>query len=126
MDYGKYKYEQGKKEKQAKKHKVATRVKEVKYHANVAEHDYQTKLRHCRSFLEAGHRVKVSLWFRGREGAHREFGYAVLNRVIEDCQDLANVEQTPQLFGRNLIMRLTPRPGGGAKKEEAPEKAPDA
>ena len=110
MDYGKYKYELGKKERQAKKHKAATRVKEIKFHANVAEHDYGTKMRRIREFLENGHRVKVSLWFRGREGIHQEFGFQVMKRVIQDCEDLANVEQNPQLFGRNLIMRLTPKP----------------
>jgi translation initiation factor IF-3 len=113
MDYGKFKYEQGKKDRQAKKNKAATKVKEIKFHANVGEHDYDTKLRHAREFLEAGHRIKVSLWFRGREGIHREFGYEVMNRVIKDCEDLAKVEQSPQLYGRNLIMRLTP---GAAKK----------
>lgn len=111
MDYGKYKYELGKKEKVAKKHKVATRVKEVKFHANVADHDYQTKVRHIRDFLEAGHRIKVSLWYRGRERAHEEFGYEVMKRVIKDCSDISKVEQSPQLYGRNLIMRLTPTTG---------------
>jgi translation initiation factor IF-3 len=124
MDYGKYKYEVGKKERAAKKNKAATRVKEIKFHVNVGEHDYQTKLRHTREFLEQGYRCKVSLWFRGREGIHREFGYEVLNRVIQDCEDLANVEQHPQLYGRNLIMRITPKPAKpGTKKKAEPKPA---
>ena len=80
MDYGKYKYEVGKKERAAKRSKTATRVKETKFHVNVGEHDYQTKLRHTREFLAEGFRCKVSLWFRGREGIHREFGYDMAAR----------------------------------------------
>jgi translation initiation factor IF-3 len=119
MDYGKFKYEEGKKERSAKKNKSATKVKEIKFHANVGDHDFGVKLRRIREFLGEGHRVKASLWFRGREGAHREFGYDVLNRVIKECEDLANVEQTPQLFGRNLIMRLTPKPAAKGKAQKA-------
>ena len=115
MDYGKFKYEEGKKERTAKKNKSATKVKEIKFHANVGDHDYDTKLRRIREFLGEGNRVKASLWFRGREGAHREFGFDVLNRVIKACEDIANVEQSPQLFGRNLIMRLTPKPSTKAQ-----------
>ena len=110
MDYGKYKYELGKKEKVAKKHQGgAGRVKEIKFHANVGEHDYDTKVRHLRDFLEAGHKTKVSLFFRGRENAHRELGFELMQKVIKDCEDLCDVEQRPQLIGRNLIMRLSPK-----------------
>ena len=72
MDYGKYKYDQEKKKKEAKKHQVQTKLKEVKFHVNVGEHDYQTKLRHLTKFIEHGDRVKISLMFRGRENAHRD------------------------------------------------------
>jgi len=120
MDYGKYKYELGKKERAAKRNKSSSKVKEIKFHANTAEHDYETKVRHAREFLEEGHPLKVSLWFRGREGAHRELGYQLLERVIQDIQDIGTVEQSPQMFGRNLIMRLTPkRTGKGQTKEKA-------
>ncbi len=129
MDYGKYKYEQGKKERGKKSGQ--TKVKEIKFHANVGEHDYQTKLRRAADFLEQGHRVKCSLYFRGRENDHREFGFDVMNRVIGDVKDLGSPEQMPRMIGRNLMMLLTPiksSGGGGRKKEdpqeEAAEKAP--
>lgn len=108
MDYGKYKYEQEKKQRQAKKHQAATKMKEIKFHANVAEHDYQTKLRHAREFLEAGHRVKFSLYFRGRENAHRDLGFELMNRVIEDLKETGTVEQTPRMMGRTLFMLMCP------------------
>lgn len=123
MDYGKFKFEEEKKEKAARKHHVATRVKEVQFHPNVGDHDYQTKVRHIREFLEEGHRVKIGLFFRGRESAHQELGFELLNRVIRDCQDLSTPEQMPKFLGRNLFMLLTPRqrvrvsarpPAGGA------------
>jgi len=108
MDYGKYKYDQEKKLKAQKKHAAATKVKELKFHANVEPHDYETKVRHAREFLEHGNRVKCSLYFRGREGAHQELGFNVMNRVLEDLQDLSVAEQPP-LMGRSIIMLLTPK-----------------
>ncbi len=110
MDYGKYKYDMDKKQKQQKKHQAATKVKELKFHANVDIHDYETKVRHAREFLEEGHRVKCSLYFRGREGAHRELGFDVMNRVIKDCEDLGFPEQPPRMLGRSIIMLMTPKP----------------
>jgi len=125
MDYGKYKYEMAKKEKSARRNQAAaSKVKEVKFHANVADHDYQTKVRHIRDFLGEGHRVKVSLWFRGRENTHQEFGYEVMKRVVQDCSDISQMEQSPQLFGRNLIMRLAPRSGKARAQEIRPESPP--
>jgi translation initiation factor IF-3 len=111
MDYGKYKYELEKKDKLAKKHQSATKVKEVQLHPNVGDHDYQTKLRHTREFLEEGHRVKIGVFFRGRESAHQELGFDLMNRVMKDCQDLATPEQAPKFLGRNLFMLLSPKPG---------------
>ena len=124
MDYGKFKYEQGKKEKNAKKGQ--TRVKEIKFHANVADHDYDTKVRHALDFLEQGHRVKCSLYFRGRENDHREFGYDILNRVIKDCEDHATPEQSPRMMGRSLIMLLTPSKTKGKGKSRGKEKQKDS
>ncbi len=130
MDYGRYKYEQEKKEKQLRRHQSATRVKEVQFHPNVGEHDYQTKVRHTREFLEDGHRVKIGLFFRGRERAHQEIGFEVMNRVLKDCQDLSTPEQMPRFMGRAIFMLLCPKPsvrgrasgGDGAPPErrEAP------
>ena len=117
MDYGKYKYEQGKKTKDQKKHSSTAKVKEIQFHANVGDHDYQTKLRHARKFLDHGHKLKVRLVFRGRENAHREFGFELINKLIEDCKDCAVVEQSPRLMGRNLQTLLSPIPAGKRKSK---------
>ena len=110
MDYGKYKYDQEKKSKQQKKNAAATKLKELKFHANVDTHDFDTKVRHARDFLESGNRVKCSLFFRGREGAHQDLGFEVMNRVLEELKDLGVAEQPPRLLGRSIIMLLTPKP----------------
>lgn len=109
MDYGKYKYDQEKKNRQSRKNQSQVKLKEIKFHANVEEHDYETKLRHAREFLNEGHRVKFSLFFRGRENAHRERGFEVMHQVQKDCEKIANVDQTPTLVGRNIIMMVSPR-----------------
>ncbi|TAN35649.1 MAG: translation initiation factor IF-3 [Verrucomicrobia bacterium] len=108
-DYGKFRYEQEKRDKQARQHSSATKIKEIQFHPNVGDHDYQTKVRHLRDFIGEGHRVKVILFFRGRESAHQEIGFEVMNRVIRDVQDVAQAEQLPRLMGRNILMMLIPR-----------------
>ena len=118
MDYGKYKYDLDKKERQAKQHHVATKVKEVQFHPNVGDHDYQTKLRHLHEFLEEGHRVKVGLFFRGREHAHKELGFELMNRVIKDCEGVGVAEQAPKFLGRNIFMLLTPKPGAKPRQKQ--------
>ncbi len=110
MDYGKFKYESEKKKKDQRKNQAATKLKEVKFHANVDQHDYDTKIRHARDFLEEGHRVKFSLFFRGRENAHQELGFEVMNRALQDCSDIGVPEQTPKLMGRSIIFMMTPKP----------------
>lgn len=114
MDYGKHKYEIDKRKKDAKKKQSVVRVKEVKFHANVEEHDYETKMRHMREFLEEGNRVKCTLWFRGRENTHTEIGFQLYERVKEDVADIAHAEQEPKLAGKNLSMLLSP----GKKKKK--------
>ena len=109
-DYGKYRYEIEKKEKQQRRHQSNTKVKEIKFHPNVEEHDYNTKLRHIRDFLDEGHRVKVSLMFRGRESAHQEFGYKVMHRCLKDVQDIAISERAPEQMGRTIYMLISPKP----------------
>jgi len=113
MDYGKYKYELDKKKKEQKKKQSVVKVKEVKFHANVEEHDYQTKLKHMREFLEEGNRVKCTLWFRGRENAHNEIGFRLYERVLVDVEDIAHAEQKAKLAGKNLSMLVAP----GKKKK---------
>jgi translation initiation factor IF-3 len=109
MDHGKFKFEQEKKKKEQKKKQVAAKLKEVKFHVNIGDHDYQTKLRHTHDFINGGDRVKVSLMFRGRENAHRELGFELMNRIIADCAGIAAIEQAPRLMGRNIFMMLVPK-----------------
>lgn len=108
MDYGKYQYEQSKKDKQSRRHAASTKVKEIQLHPSVGDNDYQVKLRHMKDFLAEGHRVKVSLYFRGRENAHKELGFDLMNRVLLDTREIGVVEQAPKLLGKNLLMVLMP------------------
>ncbi|MBN2704095.1 MAG: translation initiation factor IF-3 [Pontiellaceae bacterium] len=109
MDFGKFKYEQEKRVKDAKKNQVQTKLKEVKFHVNVGDHDYETKMRNLKKFIEHGDRVKVSLMFRGRENVHRELGFEVINRVIQDSVEYTSVDQAPRLQGRFVSAVLVPK-----------------
>jgi len=109
MDYGKFKYEEGQRKKLARKNQVKTVVKEVKFHANVDENDYQIKLRNIRAFLADGCKIKLTLQFRGRENAHKELGQEVMNRVCKDLEDEASVEQAPRIMGRTISGMLGPK-----------------
>lgn len=111
MDFGKFRYQESLKRKEARKSQQNKVLKEVKYHANVADHDYQTKMGHIREFIEKGHKVKLSLMFRGRENAHRELGFDVINRVVADCADVATPEMQPRLMGRSIIAMLSAKAG---------------
>jgi translation initiation factor IF-3 len=113
MDFGKYRYNESIKRKKARKQALTHNrgVKEIKFHANVAEHDFETKVNHARKFLEKGHKVKLSLQFRGRENAHRELGFGVINRAIKGCEDLSVVDVEPKLVGRSIIAMLGRRAG---------------
>ena len=109
MDYGKYLYELGKKEKAAKKSQKNIVVKEVKFSVNVDEHDFQTKRNHVIRFLEEGDKVKASLRFRGREMSHRELGRAVLERVVKDIGERGTVETYPRMEGNTMHVIIAPK-----------------
>lgn len=126
MDYGKFKYDQEKKERLARRNQTATRVKEVQFHPGIGDHDYQTKVRHIREFIEEGHRVRVCLSFRGRENIYRERGFEVMNKIVADTQDVSVAEQLPKLMGRNIIMTISPRPGVRKKTEGGKPAEPEA
>jgi translation initiation factor IF-3 len=115
LDYSKYKYEQAQKQKSARKHQQQINVREIKFRPKIATNDYETKKGHVTRFLKARDKVKVTIMFRGREMAHPERGEMILNRLAEDLQDLAIVEQRPQQDGRNMTMMLGP-----LKTQEAP------
>jgi translation initiation factor IF-3 len=112
MDYGKFKYEQQKREHEAKLKQKVINVKEVKFRPGTDEGDYNVKLRNLRRFLEDGDKAKVTLRFRGREMAHQEFGMRMLEKVREDLADISQVESMPKLEGRQMIMVLAPRKKG--------------
>lgn len=111
MDYGKFKFEQSKKAQAARKKQKQIQVKEVKFRPGTDEGDYKVKLRNLRRFLEDGDKAKVTLRFRGREMAHQDLGLKLLNRVEQDLEDIATVDQRPRMEGRLMVMMMSPRKG---------------
>lgn len=109
MDYGKFKYEQQKKKAEAKKRQSVVQIKEIKVRPKTDDHDYDTKLRHIRRFLEDGDRCKVTVFFRGREIVHKDRGLTILERMVQDLADVAKLEQEPRAEGRTLQMLLVPK-----------------
>jgi len=110
VDYGKLRFEQSKREKEAKKNQRIVEIKEIRLSLNIDVHDFNTKLSHAKRFLEGGDKVKVSIRFRGREMGHPEIGYENMRRFAEGCEELASVEKPAKLDGRNMFMFLAPRP----------------
>ena len=108
IDYGKFKYEQAKKQDEARKKQKQIHIKEIKFRPNTDMGDYQVKLRNIRRFFEEGNKVKVTLRFRGRELVHQKLGAELLERVKEDTQEISIVEQMPKMEGRQMIMMLAP------------------
>ena len=109
LDYGKYKYQAQKKAAEARKKQKVVEVKEIKLRPMIDDHDYDVKMRSMHRFFEEGDKVKVTLRFRGREMAHQELGYQLLNRVKDDTTKIAKVEQEPRFEGRQVVMVLAPR-----------------
>ncbi|MCY4229925.1 MAG: translation initiation factor IF-3 [Alphaproteobacteria bacterium] len=109
LDYGRFKYEAQKKKNEARKKQKTIEVKEIKMRPGIEQHDYDTKMRSVRRFLDDGDKVKVTLRFRGRELAHQEVGRAVLERVQSELGDAVKVEQFPKMEGRQMVMVMSPR-----------------
>jgi translation initiation factor IF-3 len=116
LDYSKYKYEQTQKQKAARKHQQQINIREIKFRPKIAQHDYNTKKGHVERFLKARDKVKVTIMFRGREMAHPERGEMILNRLAEELDQLAVVEQRPQQDGRNMTMMLAPQRAAQAER----------
>ncbi len=108
MDFGKYKYEQQKRESEARKKQKIIEIKEVKFRPNTDTHDYEVKMRNVVRFLENGDKVKVTLRFRGREMAHLELGRKLLERVADDISEIGKVESIPKMEGRQMVMMINP------------------
>ena len=118
VDFGKYRYELAKQEKDKKSH--AGKVKEVKFRVNIDHHDYLTKIRHAEEFLDKGNKLKVQLQFRGRQMAHQELGMAVVLRVKEDLATMGTVDMEPKLVGRAINMVMSPLPANKRKRRFKP------
>ncbi len=110
MDYGKYRFEQAKKEKEAKKNQHVVEVKEIRLSLNIDTHDFETKVNHARRFLTSGNKVKVSIRFRGRELAHTENGLVPMKQFADACAEFSNVEKAAKLEGKSMMMFLAPKP----------------
>ena len=128
MDYGKFRYEESQKAKESRKKTVHVSIKEVKFRPKIGKGDFDTKVRHMHDFLADGHKVKVTLQFRGREMAHPELGSRILDAVLEQLGATAKVETQARLEGRNMTMVLAPEKKAIPKKEKEPKdyKAADA
>lgn len=110
MDYGKYRYEQQKREKESRKKQKTFNIKEVKLRPGIEEHDFNVKFKNAVRFLEDGDKVKVTIMFRGRELSHPELGEVLLNKMAAQLKEMAVVERQPKLEGKNMIMIVAPKP----------------
>ena len=118
VDYGKYKYEQSK---QKKTDKPKKREKEVKFRVNIGDHDYSIKMTHAEDFLAHGFKVRIQLQFRGRQMAHKDLGFKLMDRVKEDLETMAHVDLEPKLNNRNILMMVSPLPKEKQKRKFRPE-----
>ena len=126
MDYGKYKYEQTKKEREAKKSQKLSLLREVRLRPKIGGHDFEAKARSVKKFLEGGDKVKVTIMFRGRENTHPELGLRLLDKMLESLKELALVEKQPTRMGARLHLILSPQAGRMAKIKEGIKKDQDA
>ena len=120
MDYGKFKFEEAKKTRQAKRKQTVIEIKEIKFRPKTDTHDYDFKLAHIRRFLSEGNKVRMVVQFRGREIVHPQTGRSMLESVSKDVADLAMVEQVPLMDGRRMVMVVAPRPSNMQQKPAAP------
>ncbi len=110
LDYGKYRFEMSKREKESKKNQRTVEIKEVRLSVNIDTHDFDTKVAHARRFAKSGNKVKVSIRFRGREMGHSEIGFDIMKRFAESCSEFASVERPAKLDGKCMLMFLAPNP----------------
>ena len=125
MDYGKYKYDQAIKAKQARKNQSKIETKEMKFRPKIDVGDYTTKKKHVLRFLGQGNKVKITIMFRGREMSHPDQGLSILERLAADLKDVAVIESPPKMEGRNMHMLIAPLPASAKKKKESDKKAAD-
>jgi len=121
MDYGKYRFDKEKKEKEQKKKQQTVELKEVQLSCRIDTHDFETKLNHALKFLTQGHKVKVSVKFKGREMAHTEIGLEVIKKFGEACTEIGVIEKQPALDGRQMLMFIAPKSASASKKQKEPK-----
>ena len=109
IDFSKYKYEQKKREKVVRKHQKQAQLKEVRIRPRIDNHDYEVKLRHINGFLEKRHKVRVRMWFRGREITHKDIGNRVIDKLIKDIEKVGRVDREPHMLGKTLVLVLSPK-----------------
>lgn len=109
MDFTKYKYEQTKREKELKKHQKQTQLKEVRVTPRTGEHDYQVKLKKINDFLKKRHKVRIRMWYKGREITHKEIGLRIVDNLIKDTASIAQVDKAPEMRGKTMIFTLSPK-----------------
>jgi translation initiation factor IF-3 len=110
VDYGKFKYEQEKKKKEAAKHQKTSKLKELKFRIGIDPHDYLIKIAHAEQFLADGNKVRIQLMFKGRQMAHQELGYELAKRIQQDLITTGSLDQAPKMAGRNINLQITPLP----------------
>ncbi len=123
MDFGKFKYEQTKKDKMQRKHQHVTQLKELRFHPNTDDHDFEFKTRHARRFLEEGHKLKATVVFKGREITYKEHGQDLLERLAQALADVAKVDQIAKLEGKSMAMIFAPEKASKKKAEAKPKPA---
>lgn len=117
MDYGKFRFEQAKRDKEAKRNQKVIEVKETRLSLNIDTHDFDTKVNQTKKFLAGGNRVKVSIRFRGREMAHTQLGNGILQRFAESCAEVGTVEKPPKMEGRSMTMFMSAKPAPATTKQ---------
>jgi len=109
IDFSKYKYEQIKREREVRKHQKQAQLKEVRIRPRIDSHDYEVKLKHIKEFLEKRHKVRVRMWFRGREIAHKNIGNRVIDKLLKDIEKVGRVDREPHMLGKTLVLVLSPK-----------------
>lgn len=109
IDFSKYKYEQEKREKELKKHQKQSQIKEVRMRPRIGIHDYEVKLKHIKEFLEKKHKVRVRMWFKGREIAHKEIGNRLIEKLLKDIESVGRVDREAHMLGKTLVLVLSPK-----------------
>jgi len=109
IDFSKYKYEQEKREREVKKHHKQTQLKEIRISPRIGIHDYEIKLKHVKEFSEKRHKVRIRMWFRGREIAHKEIGNRLIDKLLKDIEGVGRIDREPHMLGKTLVLTLSPR-----------------